>query len=130
MNTERNLRDVFSDLLTELTALFRNEIRLARAEIAEKIGTMGTAIALVAGGGLVLFGGFLYLLAAAVGGLMLVGLGLGLAALIVAVGSFLVGGIALLIGLGRFKAKNLTPTRTVHQLQRDAAVASYQVRTP
>lgn len=129
MNAERSLGAVFSDLLTEVTALFRNEIRLARTEMAEKASAMGTAIALIAGSALVLYAGLLFLLAAAVGGLMILGLGLGLAALIVGACSLLTGGIVLWIGLNRIKAKNLTPTKTVHQLQRDAAVARYQVHT-
>jgi nitrate/nitrite transporter NarK len=129
MNGERSLGAVFSDLLGELTALFRTEIRLARTEFSEKLGKMGTGIAMTAAGGLVLFAGFLFLLAAAVGGLVAAGLLLWQAALIVAVATLVVGAIVLWLGLSRLNAKQLAPNKTVHQLQRDAAVARYQVQT-
>jgi len=130
MNSERSLGAVFSDLLTELSALFRTEIRLARAEMSEKVSNMGTGIALTAAGGLVLFAAFLVLLEAAVGGLMTAGLKLWLASLIVGGVVLLIGAIALWFGLSRLDAKQLAPNKTVHQLQRDAAVARYQVQTP
>ena len=130
MNVERSLGAVFTDLLTEVTALFRTEIRLARTEMSEKVGQMGTGIGFTAAGGLILFAGFLVLLAAAVGGLMKAGLPLWLSALIVAGATLVVGAIVLWLGLGRLKAKELAPKRTVHQLERDAAVVRYQVQTP
>ena len=130
MNAERSLGAVFGDLLMELTSLFRTEVRLARTEISEKVGKMGTGIALTAGGGFILFAGFLFLLAAAVGGLIKAGFPLWLSALIVAGGTLLLGAIVLVLGLSRLKPKELAPKRTVHQLQRDAAVARYQVQTP
>jgi hypothetical protein len=130
MNAERSLGAVFSDLLTEVTALFRTEIRLARAEMSEKIGKMGNGLAFTAAGALLLFAGFLLLLAAGVGGLMIAGLPLWLSSLIVGTAVVLVGAVVLSVGLGRLNAKELTPNKTVHQLQRDAAVARYQVQTP
>jgi hypothetical protein len=129
MNAERSLGAVFSDLLGEFTALFRSEIRLARAEFSEKLGLMGTGIALTAAGSVLLFAALLFLLAAAAGGLMAAGLKLWLASLIVGGATLIVGGAVLWFGLSRFNAKTLAPTKTVHQLQRDAAVAKYQVQT-
>lgn len=130
MNSERSLSAVFSDLLTEVSGLFRTEIRLARAEMSEKISKAGSGIALTAAGGLVLFAGFLMLLEAAVGALMTAGLKLWLASLIVGAAVLVIGAIALWFGLSRLTARQLVPSKTVHQLQRDAAVARYQVQTP
>jgi len=130
MNVERTLGAVLSDLLTELTALFRTEIRLARAEMSEKASQMGTGIGFTAAGGFILFAGFLVLLAAAVGGLMEAGLPVWLSALIVAGATLVIGAIVLWLGLRRLNAKQLAPKRTVHQLERDAAVVRYQVQTP
>lgn len=129
MNAERSLGAVVGDLLTEAAALFKTEFRLARTELSESVGKMGTGIALTAAGGFVLFSGYLFLLVAAVGGLMKAGLPLWLAALIVAGSTLLVGGLVLWFGLSRLKAKELAPKRTVHQLQRDAALARYEVQT-
>lgn len=130
MNAERSLGTVLSDLLTEVTALFRTEIRLARAEMSDKVSQMGTGIGLAVAGGLLLFAGFLALLVTAVGGLMKAGLPLWLSALIVGGVTLIIGAIALWLGLSRLKAGELAPKRTVHQLERDAAVVRYQVQTP
>ncbi|HEX3431414.1 MAG TPA: phage holin family protein [Rhizomicrobium sp.] len=130
MNAERSLGAVISDLLTEFTQLFRTEVRLARVELSENVGKMGVAIGFTAAGGFILFAGFLFVLAAAVGGLIEAGLPLWLSALIIGGLTLAVGVILLWLGLRRLKAKELTPKRTVHQLERDAAVVRYQVQTP
>lgn len=130
MNSERPLGNIFSDLLGELTALFRTEVRLARAEISEKASTMSTGIALAAAGGVLLFASLLFFLGAATGALIMAGLSLWLAPLIVAAAALIVGGAVLWFGVRRLKAKNLAPRRTVHQLKRDASVARYQVQHP
>jgi len=130
MNVERSLGTVLNDLLTELGGLFRTEIRLARVEVSHTIGKMGTGLGFTAAGGLILFSGFLFILTAAVGGLMKAGLPLWLSALIVGGATLFIGATLLVLGLGRLKVKELTPTRTVHQLERDAAVVRYQVQTP
>jgi hypothetical protein len=68
------------------------------------------------------------LLQAAVAGLAATGLAVGWASLIVG-GVALVIGLALLaIGISRLKAGRFVPARTLDQLQRDAAVATQQVR--
>jgi hypothetical protein len=68
------------------------------------------------------------LLQAAVAGLAGLGLAVGWASLIVG-GVALVIGLALLaIGVNRLKTARLVPTKTLGQLQRDAAVATQQVR--
>jgi len=54
VNSERSLGAVFSDLLSEFTALFRNELRLARAELSEKAAMLKSALVLVLAGAFVL----------------------------------------------------------------------------
>lgn len=128
MNNERPLGNIFSDLLGELTALFRTEVRLARAEISDKVSTMSLGVALAAAGGVLLFASLLYFLGAATAALVMSGLSLWLAPLIVAAATLLVGGAVLWLGMSRLKARNLAPRRTVHQLKRDASVARFQVQ--
>ncbi|HEY5048337.1 MAG TPA: phage holin family protein [Rhizomicrobium sp.] len=127
MSQERSIATVISDLLGEFTALFRNELRLARVEAGQKLGLLGAGIGLIAGGGAVLFAGFIVLLQAAVDQLADSGISRPLAALIVAVVAMVAGLVVVLIGKSRFKPANLAPSKTVHQLQRDAEVVKYQV---
>lgn len=128
MNAERPLGTIFSDLLGEVNALFRTEVRLARAEISEKVSTMSLGIAITAAGGVLLFASLLYFLGAATCALIVAGLSLWLAPLIVAGATLIVGVAVLVFGLGRLKARNLAPRRTIHQLKRDAAVARFRVQ--
>jgi hypothetical protein len=64
-----------------------------------------------------------FLLEAAAGGLMLLGLSFALSTLIVAVVALLAGGMVLWLGIGRLKIGKLSKTRTAQQLKKDAAVA-------
>jgi hypothetical protein len=50
------------------------------------------------------------------------------AALIVGGAVVVVGLILVAIGITRFRARNLVPSKTIEQLQRDAAVAKDQMR--
>jgi hypothetical protein len=80
----------------------------------------------VAAGGAVLFAGFLVLLGAAVGALMVVlppDTAPWLAPLIVGAIVTIAGAIALSSGKRKLAAENLKPTRTLDSLRRDAEVA-------
>jgi xanthine/uracil permease len=124
---ERPVGGLLSDLARQFTLLLRQEMALARAEIVDKIGQLGSASGLVAAGGLIAFAGFLYLLAAATLGLGKV-VEMWLAALIVGAVVLLLGiGLALL-GRARLQASNLVPLRTVRSLKDDAAWAKEQVQ--
>lgn len=66
---EKSIRDLISDLTTKTTDLVRKEIQLAKLEISEGIDALQSALVSMAVGGVVVFAGFLVLLAAAVLGL-------------------------------------------------------------
>jgi hypothetical protein len=128
---DRSLGRLLTDLSNETTTLVRGEVDLAKAEISEKISQAAMAVAALAAGGLVLFAGFLVLLDSAVFGLgkVLEPYGLpALAALIVAIGTMIVGAIILLIGRSALKAENLAPRRTAQSLSRDREFVKEQVR--
>jgi hypothetical protein len=128
---DRSFGQLLADLTSESTALVRNEIDLAKAEISEKVTQIGLAVAGVAAGGLILFAGFLVLLDAAVFGLNKVLEPYGwpaLAALIVAVATMIVGLIILMIGRSGLKSANLAPRRTTESLRRDTQFVKEQVR--
>ena len=62
---------LFADLARQSSLLFRQEIALAKAEIAQKLGAFGRGAALLIAAALVGYAGFLVLLGAAVAGLTL-----------------------------------------------------------
>jgi hypothetical protein len=127
----RPLGQLLTDLSDETRSLLRGEVDLAKTEMSEKISQAAMAVAALAAGGLVLFAGFLVLLDSAVFGLgkVLEPYGLpALAALIVAIGTMIVGLIILLMGRSALKAENLAPRRTTDSLRRDREFVKEQVR--
>ena len=127
-NEARSLPELLSTLITEMSTLFRQEIRLARTETTENIGKMTGAIGRLAAAGLIILPGLVVLLQAIAAMLMAQGIEAPIALLIVSLAAIVIGGILLAIGLSRLKASTLTPDRTIEQVPRDAAVAREQVR--
>jgi hypothetical protein len=124
---ERGIASLFADLARESTRLLRQEIALAKSEMTAKVAQFGIGAGEIVAGALILYGGFLVLLAAAVLGLSLV-VPPWAAALIV-------GGVVLLAGLGvvlkgrrDMRAETLMPGRTLRTLREDADWAREQMR--
>jgi hypothetical protein len=129
MAVARNVPDIFTDLVREFASLFRSEIRLARAEISEKISLVGLALGMFVAGAALLMAALVLLLEAAVVALVEQAvLSPTAATLLVAGGALLVGVVLLWVAVNRIQARHLAPKRMVDQLQRDAAVARMQVR--
>ena len=127
MNADRGIGTIFSELLGEITALIRNEIRLAKAEVAETIRRMLLGLALAAAGAFLAILALVFLLQAAVGGLMLLGLNFALTSLIVAVATIVISGLVVWFGISRLKIGKLSETKTAQQIKRDAASVRSQV---
>jgi hypothetical protein len=127
MNLDRGIGTVFSELLGEISALIRNEIRLAKAEAVEKARRMAIGLALMVAGLFVLILSLVFLLEAAVGGLMLLGLNFALSCLVVGGVIFAIGGVAIWLGLSRLKIGKLSESRTAQQMRQDAASVRAQV---
>jgi hypothetical protein len=125
----RGVGELLSDVVTQLSTLFRKEVQLARAEMSEKVSEAGSAIPGIAGGGALAFGGLILLLMAA-GALVsrVLDLAPGWGLLIVGVLAALAGYLLIRGGLSKLKATNLTPHRTAEQLSRDAQAAKEQVQ--
>ena len=123
----RGLGALIGDLVRDSTKLMRQEIDLAKAEMAEKAGQVGRGGAMLAIGGLIGFAGLLFLLLAAVYGLATL-VPPWLAALIVGVVTVLVGVVVLSIGRSRLSADGLVPRRTLATLREDQSWAKAQVR--
>jgi Putative Actinobacterial Holin-X, holin superfamily III len=120
------LPHALSDAVGDLADLFQKELRLARAEISEKISAkLNAGIWMSAAAGLGLITAILAV-QALVFGIASYGVALHWSCLIVA------GVFACLAALAFFKgranaAEDLTPNRTLHNLKRDIATAKEQL---
>lgn len=126
---ERSIPELLAALFDRVPTLVRKESQLARAELSEKLTSMGRGVGFVAVGAILLIPALVVLLVAAVAALERAGLAPSIAALIVGGSTLLVGVIALMIGVNRMRVSNLAPERTIHQLQEDASIVKRQART-
>jgi hypothetical protein len=124
----RSIPEIFTDVINQLMTLFRKETALARAEMSEKISQAVAGLAMIVIGAVLLIPALVILLEAGVAALDRAGFPHEYSTLIAGGGALLLGIILLLVGVSRLKAENLAPTKTIEQLQRDAAAVKEQVR--
>jgi len=124
----RSFPQLFTDVVNQVTGLFRTEMQLARTEMSEKVGQAVSAIVMVIVGAVLIIPALVILLQAGVAALIDQGFSPAASALIVGGAALIIGVILALIGVNRLKAENLAPSRTFDQLQRESAVAKEQVR--
>ena len=115
-----------SDLSQEAATLVRGEIALARVEIDEKISKAQRGIVESLAGGAVLYAGILVLLAAAVFGLGTM-IPLWLSALIIGLGTAIIGAIALGKGKHDLSTKGLKPDRMIDEGRKTREFAREQM---
>ena len=125
---QRSVPDMISDLFLQVTTLFRKEAQLARVEMSENMSNVGRGLGLIIGGAVLLIPSLVILLQA---GVTALGDHYGVAptwsALFIGGAVLIIGVILFLIGISRLRFEHLVPNKTVHQLQRDAAVAKEKV---
>lgn len=126
----RGVPDIVVDLLKEFSTLVRREVRLARTEVSEKIAMVGVGLAFIVAGAGLAVAALVILLEAGVDAMVnRAGFTPWQAAVILGAAALIVAGVFFAIGLFRLKAQNVAPRKTVEQLQRDAAVAKFQVNS-
>ena len=122
-NDARSISRLFGDAFEQLSQLVQTEIRLARAELADKAAQAGVGVGL-------LFGGLLFMVPALV--LFLIALALFLtgrgmspvaAHLLAGLAGAAISGLLIMAGLARLKPSSLTPDTTIRQIQKDIAAA-------
>ena len=129
MTTEsRSIAELFSDALHQFTKLIRTEFELARAEVAAKANGAAMGIALIAGGAMAMSAALVLLLLALAVWLVELGIPDPIAYLTAGVAGALISAALGWAGMSRLKPSNLTPERTVEQLQRDAAAVREQMK--
>jgi uncharacterized membrane protein YqjE len=128
-NLRRRLPDLFGDVVADGTALFRSEVRLARAEVSDKINQLTRGLTMLVIGAVLLIPALVVLMTALVAALVDQGTEPTLAAAIVGGVALVFGLVLLFAGMRSFKTDNLVPRATIQQLQNDASLAKQQVRT-
>jgi len=126
--TSASIPNLFSDVLTQATNLFRTEIRLAKVELGEKVVHTARAGGFVVAGAVLLIGALYLFLLWIVHLLVAFGIPEHWATLIVAVATALAGYLVVRKGMSDLSASTLTPGRTINSLEKDAAVAKETVR--
>ncbi len=119
-NNERSLGELFSELTKETTTLVRQEFALARTEMTQKAKTYGRDAGLATAGAVVLYTGFLALVATVIIALAYA-LPLWLSALIVTVVLLGIGAALAYMGIEQMRKTKPVPERTIDTLKEDAA---------
>ena len=115
----RTLGEMFTELTRSTRTLIQQEVQLTKTELAEKASMMGRGAALVLGGGLLVYGGFLTLMAAVVLGLVAVGMAPWAAALLGAALLLLLGGLLVRAGFHELRPRKFTPRQTIDSFKED-----------
>jgi hypothetical protein len=112
----RSIPTLIKDLTQETTALVRGEIKLAKAEMNEKINEAKVGVISVASGSAIVLAGILVLLFAAVAALDLFW-SLWFSALVVGAVTTVIGLLALGKGRSNLRIENLKPQRTLDEIR-------------
>ena len=126
VKSQASLGGLLRNLMQDIKALLRQEFELAKAELSEKIASVGRNTISIAVGGFIAYAGFIVLVMglgwlvawllqnAGLPSLLAGFVGLaGVGAVVAALGALL-----LVTGLKAFSKKSLVPQRTIHALQR------------
>ena len=130
MNSQdrRSIPELLSDAVGQLAKLVGNEFELARAELSEKAGHLGRAIAMIGAGAVILMPALVLLLFALSAALIRAGLSEPLAYLLTGAGAAVVAAALIGIGLNRLSGEALKPSMTLDQVERDKIAAREMVR--
>lgn len=125
---DRSAGDIVKDIVANAQDIIRSEVRLAKAEIREETKkAVGAGTALGAGAVMALYGlGFVLAGIAALLALVMPGWA---ATLIVGVVLLIIGGIAISVGLNRWKAVHTTPERAIADVKENAEWLKRQTKS-
>lgn len=126
--TRRSTPQLFTEIFAQATQLMRAELRLVRAEIAEKLSQAATGAALIGATAVVMIAALVLILHGLAAWLVALGWQPHWAALLVGGGVAAIGIVMLMKAMSDLKAGNLKPDRTLHQLNQDLNIAREQVR--
>jgi len=113
---ERSFQDILQDIFKRLEQIVRDELRLARTELAAEAVRAARAGKLVAVGAVAAFLGAWFLLLCCVYALAIV-LPLWAAALVVGTAATIIGGIALMAGVAKLRRISAAPPQTTESIR-------------
>ena len=119
--------ELFTDAINQFSKLVHNEVALARAEIASKVSAAAIGIAMLGAAACLLIAAKVVLLLALAAWLSELGLSDSLSNLAAGVVAVLLSAGLGYFGIKRLNPKNLTPQRTIEQVQRDVAAVKEHV---
>jgi len=122
------LVSLVTQLGSDFAYLLQTEIRMARAELSERLSAAASAGAYVAAAAVLLLSGFIVLLVDIARWLEVAGLFYPWSLLLVAIVALAAGGALAFVGVGRLKESSLVPQRTLGQMREDFMVAKDHVR--
>lgn len=125
-SADQSFRSLFSELVSEITNLIRQELRLAQAEASEKVTQAQRGAVTLVAGLLIAFVALIILAQALVLGLSNV-VEPWLASVIVGVVLAIVGFALVKGGQSSLKPENLTPERTLRTLREDKNMIAEKV---
>jgi hypothetical protein len=125
MNAREDLHDqrpvggLLTDLISQVTALFRTEINLLKAEMKDNFRSLSGALVSVAIGTALLVAALIVLVQAAVAAMVAAGLSVVVASLIAGVVLCVIGAIMIKGGANKMALSEMAPERTVRQMEKD-----------
>src|SRR5215210_2605185 len=127
MDDLRTVPELISHALSQVSRLIRDEIQLAKAEISNNLTQAAVGVGMLAGGAVTMIAVLVLWLLAMAAWFVQLGLSPPIAYLLAGVAGAVIAGVLAWLGMNRLKPENLTPRRTIEQLQRDAAVVKEHV---
>lgn len=124
---DRSLGELFAELARETSTLVRQELRQAGTEMSQRATGVGKEVGLLAAGALVIYAGFLALVAALILGLIDVGLDWWLAALLV---GLVLGGVGYALverARSAIRRADILPRKTMDNLREDQEWVKEQI---
>lgn len=127
-STDPSLTTLLRDLISDLSELIRQELRLAQAEVGEKVARAQTSVICIAGGLLSAFCAVLVLLQAAVIGLAEI-MPAWAASLCIAAAMAICAVVLMKMGQRGLSPANLVPERTLDAMRRDKELVMEKVQS-
>jgi hypothetical protein len=118
---DKRTTELVSDAVNQFSKLIRNEVAIARAELAAKASEAATGVGLLMGGALLLIPPMVLLLMALAAWLVELGLRASLSNLIAGALGLVVSAVLAWVGMTKLKPEHLKPKRTLNELERDVA---------
>jgi len=127
MASDPTISSLFSDVIGQVTNLFRTEVRLAKAEMREKLEQSMRSAGFIVAGAVLLIGAIYLFLLWLVRVLVAIGVPEQWATLIVALVTAAAGYLVVRKGMADLSASNLAPTRSAGSIEKDVDVAKEAV---